>query len=214
MTETGLTLRERKKLRTRRALVEEALRLFSEQGFAETTLDELVDSVEVSQRTFFRNFTSKEDVALAPERELWAAYTADIESRPADGLALADFQEILFTAVAGMAEGWERRFVVSRALCDRTPALVASSLEHCAQVTDRVVGRLARGDRDRELLLRLTFELMLSAWRWALRQWSAAYEDGAGPGREELYERMRTAFATIPRVVALTGSQARIGLAG
>lgn len=121
MTETGLTLRERKKLRTRRALVEEALRLFSEQGFAETTLDELVDSVEVSQRTFFRNFTSKEDVALAPERELWAAYMADIESRPADGLALADFQEILFTAVAGMAEGWERRFVVSRALCDRTP---------------------------------------------------------------------------------------------
>ncbi|MFB7896784.1 TetR/AcrR family transcriptional regulator [Streptomyces xiamenensis] len=206
MTDTGLTLRERKKLRTRSALVDEALRLFSEKGFAEATLDELVDAVDVSQRTFFRNFSSKEDVALAPERELWAAYLSEIDRRAGGGVpTLGEFQEMLFGAVAGMAEGWEQRFVVSRALCDRTPALVAQSLEHCAQVTDQVLDRTTEEGRRAALPQRLLFELMLSAWRHALREWSAAHRAGdTGPGRDALYERMRSAFAAIPEVAALT----------
>ncbi|WP_253194925.1 TetR/AcrR family transcriptional regulator [Streptomyces sp. MP131-18] len=204
----GLTLRERKKLRTRRALVEEALRLFTEQGFGETTLDELVDAVEISQRTFFRTFASKEDVALAPEKELWAAYVAGIEARPpGPGRSpLASYQETLFAAVREMAEGWERRFLCSRALCERTPALLAHSLRHCAEVTDRVLHITAErrpaagGGRDQELRLLLLLELMLAAWRWAVRQWAAA---GQGADREALYGHMREAFAAIPDAAAL-----------
>ncbi|MDT0319572.1 TetR family transcriptional regulator [Streptomyces millisiae] len=209
MTDTGLTLRERKKLRTRRALVEEALRLFTERGFGEATLDEVVAAVEVSQRTFFRYFSSKEDVALAPEKELWAAYVAEMERLPppAEGSPWPRFEEVLFTAVAGMADGWERRFLVSRALCDRTPALVAHSLRHCAEVTDRVVALAGRRSRGDELRIRLTLELMLAAWRWAVHQWSAEAAASAaahgGADREALYARMREAFAALPGVVAL-----------
>jgi AcrR family transcriptional regulator len=55
-------LRERKKARTRAAIQREALRLFEQQGYAETTVDEIAAAAEVSQSTFFRYFPTKEEL--------------------------------------------------------------------------------------------------------------------------------------------------------
>ncbi|MGV1010310.1 MAG: TetR family transcriptional regulator [Dermatophilaceae bacterium] len=59
-----LGLRERKKAKTKAAIQHHALRLFQEQGYAETTVEQIAEAAEVSPSTFFRYFPTKEETVL------------------------------------------------------------------------------------------------------------------------------------------------------
>ena len=76
-------LRERKKLATRRALHEAALRLVAERGLDAVSVDDIAERADVSPRTFFNYFPSKADAVVgldpAAPQELFEAFT----SRPA-----------------------------------------------------------------------------------------------------------------------------------
>jgi AcrR family transcriptional regulator len=75
-------LRERKKARTRAAIRQHALQLFREQGYAETTVEQIAEAAEVSPSTFFRYFPTKEDVVLQDDFDPIAI--AKFEALPAD----------------------------------------------------------------------------------------------------------------------------------
>ena len=66
MTHVGLTLRERKKAKTRAALIEASQRLFATRGYAGATLEDISADVDISTQTLLRYFDSKTQLALAP----------------------------------------------------------------------------------------------------------------------------------------------------
>ena len=63
-------LRERKKARTRASIREHALRLFREQGYGATRVEQIAEAAEVSPATFYRYFPTKEDVVLQDDMDV------------------------------------------------------------------------------------------------------------------------------------------------
>ncbi|MER8236219.1 TetR family transcriptional regulator [Streptomyces sp. NPDC094049] len=202
-----LPLRERKRLRTRRALVETALTRYARDGFERTTLDDLADEVEVSKRTFFRYFASKEDVALAPEKEFWAVFLDVLGEADLFGPLLGVFHRALTGALERMDEDWEHQFAASRRLVENTPALTAASLQHCAETSTDILDLLARRlpplDAD-DVRLRIALEITVAAWRCALRDWATA--PAVTADRPHLIALTDRAFAAVPGAVGYTVS--------
>ena len=82
-------LRERKKLAVRTALEQTALRMFMEKGYDDTTVEEITEAVDVSTRTFFRYFATKDEVLFAHQDQRLAAIRAFFANR-ADSEPLSD----------------------------------------------------------------------------------------------------------------------------
>jgi AcrR family transcriptional regulator len=76
-----LGLRERKKARTRAAIREHAMRLFREQGYDQTTIEQIAEAAEVAQSTVFRYFPTKEDLVMLDDYD--APILAALRSAPA-----------------------------------------------------------------------------------------------------------------------------------
>ena len=75
---------ERKRRAIRGELSEVALRLLTDRDFDSLTIDEIASEAGISRRTFFRYFTSKEDVVFAFLDQWTVRLAADIVARPAD----------------------------------------------------------------------------------------------------------------------------------
>jgi len=80
-------LRERKKARTRASLREHALRLFRDQGYTATTVEQIAAAAEVSPSTFFRYFPTKEDLVLQDDMD--TRLIEALEQQPPDLGAVA-----------------------------------------------------------------------------------------------------------------------------
>jgi len=101
-----VSLRERKKLKTREAIRREAFRLFDENGYANTTVEQIADAAEVSPSTFFRYFPSKESVLLADDMD--PVMLAALERQPAELSPMAAVRRAAEETFATMSEDqWE-----------------------------------------------------------------------------------------------------------
>ncbi|HYS40157.1 MAG TPA: TetR family transcriptional regulator [Pseudonocardiaceae bacterium] len=145
MTTAGL--RERKKQRTRCALIDSAFALFQRKGFDATTVDEIAEAVDVSPRTFFRYFTSKEEVALSLLDDQLGALLTLVEQRPAEESVLTALRnagmEVLRACEAGENGFDPTQFQSMQLLMSSSPALTAHAMEQsAARLTDmaRVIG--------------------------------------------------------------------------
>ena len=81
--------RDRKKNETRQALREAAHRLFAEKGFSRTTIDDIAEAADVSRRTFFRYYDSKDDLLRTDIADLLPVMLSALRARPAGEPPLA-----------------------------------------------------------------------------------------------------------------------------
>jgi AcrR family transcriptional regulator len=122
-------LRERKKARTREAIVVAAIDLFERQGYDATTVEEIAAAADVSQRTFFRYFDSKLDVVMAPKEHSDRSLEDLIAARPAEESPIEAFRQVLrqeLTNVMRADDLTTRQFQ----LVMRTPSLRSFAHEH------------------------------------------------------------------------------------
>jgi AcrR family transcriptional regulator len=102
MGEGEIGLRERKKLRTREQIVEEAMALFDERGFEHVTIADIAAAADIAPRTFFSYFPSKEDVVFHDFHVVFADLQQRMDERPAGGMTLDVLRAFLVDIVERM----------------------------------------------------------------------------------------------------------------
>ncbi len=128
-------LRERKKLATRQALHEAALRLVADRGLANVSVDDIAEQADVSPRTFFNYFSSKDDAVLGLDPDASAHQVAAFLARPGDETPLQALRAVARTQAAQMAtdtELWPLRLKV---------------IDSCPPLLGRLAAAFGEGER-------------------------------------------------------------------
>ncbi|MGH9035129.1 MAG: TetR family transcriptional regulator [Acidimicrobiia bacterium] len=175
-------LRQRKKERTRQELAGAALRLFVERGYEAVKVEDIAAAVDVSERTFFRYFASKEEVLWPDQDERRQEFAAVLEARPRDESPL----ECLRHAAIASAESYEAQdgeMLARFRLLTQTPALrgyLLGCLEGWEDVATRALLKRIGSRRNGALRSRLLACAAVAAFRVAVIAWVA------GEGRRSL----------------------------
>src|SRR6185503_15439075 len=168
-------LRERHRKRTAADLEEAALALFTDKGFDAVTIDDIAASADVSRRTFFRYFASKEDVILSDHPRRLGELQTELDRRPADEPALTALRHAILS-LAGSFEEQRDQMLRRFRLITETPALEARSL--CLQrnwetgVTEMLAERMGVDPGD-DLRPGVVAATTMAAMRIATANWLA-----------------------------------------
>ncbi|WP_328898262.1 TetR family transcriptional regulator [Streptomyces sp. NBC_00236] len=196
-------LRERKKQRTRDALLRAALDLFTTQGYEETTVDEIADAVEVSQRTFFRYFAGKESVVFAVQEMVESRFILELRQRPANEAPFEAMRRAVLCAWNSIGEAIEAIIPVElhmRAyrMIESTPSLIAAHMRRSVALEEQIAALIAeregldmtRDPRPRVAVAAFSGVMRVTGQLWgrgcdgsmeSLRTLTEAYLDQLGP---------------------------------
>jgi AcrR family transcriptional regulator len=182
----------RRQRRVRRQLAQTALEMFSERGYDGTTVEDIVDSVEVSPSTFYRLFPSKSDLVLELHRIGMRDLVCDIAERPPD----ESLAEALDAAIMTRGEDIEADVTSIRHLQDLLAAnpelrgrLLAELHDVQAPMARAVAPRL--GSDPDDLRCQVVAVAIMSTTRMALDHWST------GTGTDTPLQVLRAALAEL-----------------
>jgi AcrR family transcriptional regulator len=133
-----LGLRERKKLRTRKAIAVAALRLFAERGYEETTIADIAAVADISPRTFFSYFPSKEDVVFAEIDDRLAEVRERLLGRTTEETPLAAIRRSVLDVIEALATEHGEYGAVQVRLVFERPALQARALQRMHDAQEQV----------------------------------------------------------------------------
>ncbi len=134
-------LRERKKLKTKEAIQREALRLFQERGYDETTIEQIAAAAEISPSTFFNYFPTKEDLIIFDRYD--PIFESLLMELPNDGPLSASIERVL-TMLAGALEADRETILVRSKLGLEIPEVRARFWSELEKAQNLFGGLIAR----------------------------------------------------------------------
>ena len=163
-------LRERKKAKTRSTIRSHAMRLFAEQGYDATTVNQIAEAAEVSPSTFFRYFATKEDVVFDDESD-----EELIRHFHAQSPDWSPVQAAYGALIAGMASTSSEEAVREQTLlCLSVPELRSALFDNMTQLMLRIGELIAeRQGRDpRDLEVKTFAAAIQGVWMSTLFDWA------------------------------------------
>ena len=144
MATPELGLRERKKLQTRQLIAETARALFTERGFERVTVAEIARTADVSEKTVFNYFPTKEDLVYWRLESFEEGLLAAVRDREPGESALSAFGRFMAVPRGMLAEGdqAERLAGVAR-MIESSPSLLAREQQVFARYTATLAAALA-----------------------------------------------------------------------
>lgn len=167
-----MSLRERKKRLAQVTIEEAALRLFQQQGYEQTSIQDIADAVMMSPRTFFRYFASKEEVLLGPIHAIQSEgvrFLQQIASTESPYAALRATMEYL----ASQYQQQSASFLIRYRVAIQTPSIVSFYLQALTQtesaLCDALCSHLETATNRHKM--RFVVALYITALRVALNVW-------------------------------------------
>src|SRR5213083_78570 len=136
-----LGLRERKKQRTRETIARAARELFAERGYHDTTLPEIAEAADVSTRTIFAYFPSKEDILFSDFPVVKEALAQALAARPEGEEALETVRQFILSSQS--LEKSELEHQLSRCV-DNDETLRSHLRARLAQLEDLIAAAIAK----------------------------------------------------------------------
>lgn len=170
-------LRERKRAETHARIQSEAMRLFLTKGFEATTLDEIAEAADVSRRSLFHYFGSKEEIVFAGKADFPQTIVDAINRRPADE-PLLDMVENALTDLAVRYQSPQARDLAR--LIHDTPALSAGDQAKYEKVERVLAKALAdrKGLAETDVACRVTASAAIGIMKLATEAWLAGEDSG------------------------------------
>ncbi|MGH3300208.1 MAG: TetR family transcriptional regulator [Streptosporangiaceae bacterium] len=134
-------LRERKKARTRAAIRQNALRLFRQQGYYATTIEQIADAAEVSPATFFRYFPTKEDVVLQDDIDVISLDA--LSAQPPELGPIAAFRAAATETFASLSPDDLARFRETIELTAAIPEIRARAIDEFVRTINQIADAVA-----------------------------------------------------------------------
>ena len=168
-----LGLRERKKLATRRALCDAALKLALDEGIATLTPERIADEVHVSPRTFRNYFSSKEEAIVAGLQDRAHEVADNLRRRPADEPIWESLRAVLVPSLEAGMPGHDLMQLLGLIRCHH--ALLAehlTSFEGLSRQLAEVIAERTGTDVNRDVYPRLLADVSGTAVRASLSLWA------------------------------------------
>ncbi len=172
MTTRPLSVRERTRRAVREELTQLAQSMFVEKGYDETTIDDLAAAAGMSRRTFFRYFTSKEELVVGKYEVLGERLAEDLASRPADEPIWTSMRHVFGHVVEYFeSEARSATTIAMENIVRDHPSLNASYLDRVSRIQERVLeqararaGQPEPTDPRIQAIVGAAFSCLIAAW--------------------------------------------------